>query len=366
MVFSIIHYSCPGRVPFSIDLHSARRLGLTEDYLKTGKLQSEFLQRLLGKIDIPDKRVVIGPGIGEDAAAIDMGDLYLIVKCDPITFVQDRIGWYAVNINANDIAAMGGKPRWFLVTMLLPEEGTTTTMIETIMHDLQDSCKELGISLIGGHTEVTRGLRQPILSGTMLGEAEKTKLIQNSNIGKGDLLYLTRGVAIEATSIIAREKRDEVIARFGEDFYNRCLRFIEDPGISVMDDARRIRDAEHAPSITGMHDPTEGGVLMGGCEMAAAAGVGLVIDTAKVPVYEETRLLCDHFSLSPHGLIASGALLVAVNPADRERLESLFNENGISLIGEFLAKGEGTFLLEGEKRVSFQPSARDEITRLFD
>jgi hydrogenase maturation factor len=104
---------------------------LTREFLKTGKLQSEFLQRLLGKIDILDERVVIGPGIGEDAAAIDMGDHYLIVKSDPITFVQDRIGWYAVNINANDIAAMGGKPQWFLVTILLPEERTTTTMVRS-------------------------------------------------------------------------------------------------------------------------------------------------------------------------------------------------------------------------------------------
>jgi hydrogenase maturation factor len=335
-------------------------------FLKTGKLQSEFLQQLLGKIDILDERVAIGPGIGEDAAALDMGDHYLIVKCDPITFVQDRIGWYAVNINANDIAAMGGIPRWFLVTMLLPEEGTTTAMIETIMHDLQDSCRELGISLIGGHTEVTRGLRQPILSGTMLGEAEKSKLIRNSNITAGDLLYITRGVAIEATSIIAREKKDEVIDHFGADFYRRCLHFIEDPGISVMGDAVRIGEAEDAPRITGMHDPTEGGVLMGACEMAAAAGVGLAVDTAKVPVFEETGLLCRHFKLSPYALIASGALLVAVSPADGEKLESLFEAEGITAIGEFLARGEGTYLIEGGGKTPLKPSARDEITRLFD
>jgi len=341
-------------------------MDLDEGFLKTGKLQSDFLQKLLGKIDILDERVAIGPGIGEDAAAIDMGDHYLIVKSDPITFVQDRIGWYAVNINANDIAAMGGRPRWFLVTMLLPEEGTTTSMIETIMRDLQDSCTELGISLIGGHTEVTRGLHQPILSGTMLGEAGKTRLIRNSDISEGDLLYITRGVAIEATSIIAREKRDDVIERFGSDFYKRCLRFIEEPGISVVQDALRICDAKPAPRITGMHDPTEGGVLMGACEMAAAAGVGLAIDTAKVPVFEETRLLCDHFSLSPFGLIASGALLVAVNAAERERLEVLFDEKGISLIGEFLAQGEGMYLVENGGRTELRPSARDEITKLFD
>ncbi len=339
---------------------------VSEEYLKTGKLQSEFLQKLLGKIDILDERVVIGPGIGEDAAAIDMGDHYLIVKSDPITFVQDRIGWYAVNINANDIAAMGGVPRWFLVTMLLPEEMTTTGMIEAIMHDLRDSCAELGISLIGGHTEVTRGLHQPILSGTMLGEADKSELIQNSRIGAGDLLYITKGVAIEATSIIAREKRDEIIRQFGEDFYRRCLNYIQEPGISVMADARRILEAEGGIRISGMHDPTEGGVLMGAYEMAVSAGVGLTLDTRMIPVFEESRILCDYFHLSPFGLIASGALLVSIHPGDRKKLELLFEENGISRIGEFLEKGEKTFLVEGGAKHTLHPSARDELTKLFE
>jgi hydrogenase maturation factor len=334
--------------------------------LRTGKLQSDFLRKLLGEIDITDERVVIGPGIGEDAAAIDMGDHYLIVKSDPITFVQDEIGWYVVNINANDIAAMGGVPRWFLVTMLLPERGTTTAVIEEIMHDLNDSCAELGISLIGGHTEVTRGLTQPILSGTMLGEVEKTGLINNGSIAEGDLLYLTKGVAIEATSIIAREMKDRIVRVFGDDFYARCLRFLRDPGISVLSDARRILDSESGIRVTGMHDPTEGGVLMGAYEMAAGAGVGLILEADRVRVFDETRALCAHFDLSPLALIASGALLVAVDRRDAGTLESLFDGEAITRIGSFSERGGGMYLVEGGRRRLFEPSSRDEISRLFD
>jgi hydrogenase maturation factor len=337
------------------------------DYLKTGKLEYAFLQKLLGKVEIKDKRVVIGPGIGEDAAAIDMGSHYLIVKSDPITFVQDRIGWYVVNINANDIAAMGGIPKWFLVTILLPERGTTTAVIEEIMNDLRSSCLELGISLIGGHTEVTRGLKVPILSGTMLGEVERAGLIRNSDIRPGDTLCLTKKVAIEATSIIARECRDKVVEQFGESFYRRCLSFLQRPGISVLEDAKR---ALSSVKVTGMHDPTEGGVLMGAYEMAIGSGIGLNLYAERIPVYPETQALAEYFKLSPLGLIASGALLIAVAPEYREKLEFDFKSaagvgSAISFIGEFTGEGEEVCLYREEKCETIHPSARDEITKLF-
>ena len=238
------------------------------DILEIGKLKSDFLEGLLGKIDIDDEKVVIGPGVGEDAAVIDMGNNYLIVKSDPITFVSERIGWYVVNVNANDIASMGGVPRWFLVTMLLPQRKTTVNLIEKIMYDLRESCAQLGIALIGGHTEITHGLENPILAGTMLGEVGRENLITNRNIREGDLLYMTKGVAIEATSIIARERKNDIVGHFGEAFYKRCLLYLEDPGISVVSDAQKINCTVR---VTGMHDPTEGGVLAGAYEMARAS-----------------------------------------------------------------------------------------------
>lgn len=337
------------------------------EILKTGKLQCEFLEKLLGKIEISDERVIVGPGIGEDAAALDMGDHYLLVKSDPITFAADRIGWYAVNINANDIAAMGGTPRWFLVTILLPENRTTSSLIEEIMHDLKASCAELGIALVGGHTEITHGLQNPILSGTMLGEVPKDGLIHNGNIREGDLLYLTKGVAIEATSIIARERRQEVVQRFGEDFYKRCISFLEDPGISVLRDARL---ATGALRVAGMHDPTEGGVLAGAYEMARGSGIGLVIHLEKIPVYPETRMLCEHFKLSPYSSVASGSLLVAVRREEGGRIEQVFRDESckgraLNLIGEFTSEGEPVYVVEEGKKREIHPTGRDEITKLF-
>jgi hydrogenase expression/formation protein HypE len=331
--------------------------------LETGKLKCEFLEKILGKIEIADRRVVVGPGVGEDAAAIDMGDRYLIVKSDPITFVSDRIGWYVVNINANDIAAMGGTPRWFLVTMLLPEKRTTVADIERIMQDLRGSCADLGVALVGGHSEITHGLEHPILSGTMLGEAGKDELVKNGDIREGDLLYMTKAVAIEATSIMALAKRDEVIGVFGEGFYGRCARFLEDPGISVVRDAIRARTSAR---VSGMHDPTEGGVLSGAYEMARGSGVGLRLELGRVPVYEETSRLCAHFGISPLSSIASGSLLIAVPARERETLERAFAAvSPLSLIGEFTGKGARVYAVRDGREEELKPSGIDDITKLL-
>ena len=336
-------------------------------FLETGKLKCDFLEALLGKIEIDDPRVVVGPGIGEDAAVLDMGGNYLIVKSDPITFVSDRIGWYVVNVNANDIASMGGEPRWFLVTILLPEKKTTVPYIEKMMKDLRRSCDELGIALIGGHTEITHGLEYPVLSGTMLGEADKDDLIKNGDVKKGDLLYMTKGVAIEATSIISRGKKDQIIGHFGEKFYRRCLSFLDDPGISVVRDAKKARASAR---VSGMHDPTEGGILAGAYEMARGSDVGLDIDIQKVPVYEETGKLCEFFNISPYGSIASGSLLIAVPKEESRSLERSFKNGdgpvpGLSMIGEFTGQGENVYMIDRGKRELITPTGIDEITRLL-
>ena len=337
------------------------------DILPTGKLNSDYLEELIGKIEIKDKNVVVGPGIGEDAAVIKLDDRYIIVKSDPITFATERIGWYVVNINANDIAAMGGIPRWFLVTMLLPEGKTTKELLESIMKDLRLSCSELGISLIGGHTEVTPNLNHPILAGTMIGETDLNSLITKDSIGENDLLYMTKGVAIEATSIIAREKKDIVINRFGLKFYERCLQFLDNPGISIVEDAKK---ATGSAKITGMHDPTEGGILNGAYEMARGANLGLEIYIDKIPVYEETKKLCDLFEISPYGSIASGALLISVPESDGKKLENAFPgyENGIpklTMIGKFTKKNQPVYVIEKGKKYEIHPTGRDELTKII-
>ena len=172
--------------------------------MQAGKLPLELLTQLLGRIDIKDPRVVLGPRPGEDAALIDFGDSYLVTKTDPITFATDLIGWYLVQVNANDLAVMGATPRWLMVTLLLPE-GTRPDEVRAIFDQLRDACDGLEVALVGGHTEITRDLPRPIALGAMLGEVRKDRVVLTSGARPDDAIVLTKGIAIEGTAILARE-----------------------------------------------------------------------------------------------------------------------------------------------------------------
>jgi len=331
-----------------------------------GKLPPEVLRKLLVRCPVPrDSRVVIGPRFGEDAAVIDVGSNYLVAKTDPITFTAERIGWYAVNINANDIATLGARPRWFLATLLLPEKGATESLTRSIFNDILRGCRTLGVTLVGGHTEITSGLDRPIVVGQMLGEVEKTKLIRKESQRPGDVVLLTKGVAVEGTAILAREKRAFLERKLGKALVLRAQRLLFRPGISVVRDARL---ALCHGEVRAMHDPTEGGLLSGLYELAQAGGVGLQIWRDRIPVLPETQALATALGFDPLGLIASGALLAVVDRRSAEAILRALHRNRIraALIGEIRRAEEGMHIVESDGRSSpLRVPARDEIARLL-
>ncbi len=179
-------------------------------FLEVGKLPQDLLGRLLQRYTGRDERLLVGPAIGVDAAVIDFGDRCLVATTDPITFVAEQIGYYAVVINANDVACMGARPRWFLATVLLPERGADEEVVEGIFAQLADACSRLEVVLCGGHTEITAGLDRPIVVGQMLGEVSRERLVSSAGLHPGDQLILTKGIPIEGGSIIARERAAEL------------------------------------------------------------------------------------------------------------------------------------------------------------
>jgi len=332
--------------------------------LPVGKLPIRTLERLLKRNKIKDPRVIVGPGIGEDAAVIDTGnDRYLIAKTDPITFTADQIGWYAVHINANDIVTKGARPLWYLATLLLPEDLTTEDVAEKIFQDTMKACKNIGVSLIGGHTEITGGLSRPIVVGQMLGEVEKNKLVRINGARPGDAIILTKGIAIEGTAVIARERVDEMVPILGAQTLTRCRNFMYDPGLSVLKEA--LLASEHA-SVHAMHDPTEGGLATALYEVAWAAHVGLRIQADTVPVFPETQAICNHYHLNPMGLIASGALLIILQANAAEKVLTRIRSQGIAatVIGEVTDKRKGVKLLTADGVVDLPLYEQDELTKI--
>ncbi|MFW6175075.1 MAG: AIR synthase related protein, partial [Chloroflexota bacterium] len=282
-------------------------MSTSDNGLPAGKLPQELLARLLARLETDDPRVLGGAGVGEDAALIDFGDRVLIAKSDPVTFASDLIGWYAAHINANDVACCGGDPRWFLATVLLPV-GVSESAVEAIFNQLHDACHSLGVSMVGGHTEMTLDLPRPLISGTMLGEVPRGQEITTSGARPGDRIILTKGIAIEGASILAREAAGRLrAAGVAQDTIDAAADLLFRPSISVVPDARAARSAG---GVTAMHDPTEGGLAAALSELAAASGNGLMVESEAVPVLPEAEAVCRALGADPWGLIASGALLI--------------------------------------------------------
>jgi hydrogenase expression/formation protein HypE len=330
--------------------------------LPVGKLPPRLMRALLASCPVPNSsRVILGPGYGEDAAVIDMGRDYLVAKTDPITFTAEQLGWYAVNINANDVASLGARPRWFLATLLLPQGRTSAALVRSIFRDTIRACRSLGVTLCGGHTEITVGLHRPILVGQMLGEVAKRKLLRKASQRPGDVVLLTKGIAIEGTALLAREKTALLSKKLGKTLVHRSCRLLS--RISVMRDALL---AARCPGIRAMHDPTEGGLAAGLDELARAGKVGLQVWKQRIPVLPETRAFSEVLGFDPLALLASGALLVVASSRAAPLAMRLWSRHGIpsAMIGEVRPESAGITIIEDGRARPLLPPARDEIARL--
>ena len=337
--------------------------------LPVGKLKHDFLKELLPTSN-SSTGVVVGPQLGEDAAVIELGDNYLVATSDPITFATEDIGWYVVCVNSNDIAAMGAVPKWLLVTLLLPEDATTPAMVRDIMAQITQACAVFDIALCGGHTEVTPAVTQPVVIGQMMGVTPKDSLFTSADARVGDALILTKGLGIEATAIIAREREEQLREKYDAVFLEQAKHYLMDPGISVLKDAQIAIDTG---GVHAMHDVTEGGVSTAVYELATAAELGVVVYSDKLlgsPILygDTTRTLCDMFGLNPLGVISSGAMLIASAPEKSDAICQALGKAGIraDIIGEFLTPEQGLWLENATRtRQPLPVFETDEIAKLF-
>jgi hydrogenase maturation factor len=341
----------------------------SEKGLPLGKLPAELLGKLL-QVTPFDERVLVGPGVGLDCAVVNCGDRVLALKSDPITFAAEDIGWYAVQVNANDIATSGATPRWFLATVLLPAGQTTADLAERIHGQINAACQAIGVILVGGHTEITHGLDHPIVAGTLIGEGTLEKLVTPRGARPGDLLLLTKSVPIEATAILAREFANALQAHdpgLGAEQLHAACDYLYHPGISVL---RDVQVALCAGRIHAMHDPTEGGLYTGAWELAVASGCSLWVDPGRVPVPPLAARLCKVMGIDPLGAIASGALLLAVPQPDARAICAALESEGIpcAQIGGVLERSAAPHVRQGPHAGAAPLPAleRDEIARLYE
>jgi hydrogenase expression/formation protein HypE len=301
--------------------------------LPKGKIPAEILREVIFRnLGAIRKEVVLGPSLGIDGAVIDVNEKSIIISMDPITGAIERIGWLAVNVNANDIATFGTKPAFLLSCILLPENAGRET-IETISVQMNEAAKDLGIAIIGGHCEVTPELTSPIVIGCTLGVTEKGNYVTAAGARFGDKLILTKSVGIEGTAILAWDRESQLKKAMNGRMLNKAKRFYDK--ISVVKDAVT---AFRTGGVHAMHDPTEGGLAGGIHEMADASSLGVKIFKEEIRIQPETVKICEFFKLDPLQLIASGSLLIAAEPKSAEKIMKALHRKNIpsAIIGQFL------------------------------
>jgi hydrogenase maturation factor len=237
--------------------------------------------------------------------------------------------------------------------------------VTRLFEGLAAACEDLEVALVGGHTEVTHGLDRPIAVGTMLGEVARDKLVTTGGARVGDAIVLTKGVPLEGAAIIAREREPELRARgIRAATIARAKRFLREPGLSVLPEAEI---ACELAAVHAMHDPTEGGVATALHELASAAGVGLRIDRSRIAILPEGAELCGAFGLDPLGTIASGALLLALAPAEAGIVIHAFAREGIDAhyIGHVVTRDQGLLLVDGTRQEPLPIFEQDEITKIL-
>jgi HAD superfamily hydrolase (TIGR01509 family) len=342
------------------ELDDVVRLGLP---LPHGKLPNELLGRYLSGLAPADVSVLVPAGIGEDVTALDIGGAdTLVAHGDPITLSSRDLAKYAVLVNANDIAASGGAPRWLLTTVLLPAE-TTASQALALLADLGAAAASVGVALVGGHTEVSDAVTRPVVSATMLGTMRRADLRDKREALPGDQVILTKALAVEGTALLAQELGERLRALgMGERERDACRKLLG--RLSIVPEARI---AAGFAGVRAMHDITEGGLATALRELAVACGRGVVVHRERVPLLPETRRLCELLGADPLGLIASGSLLVCCRPDETEALLQAFDAASIAatIIGEVGERGAGVSARERGLPAPWPEFATDEAARLL-
>jgi hydrogenase expression/formation protein HypE len=336
-----------------------------ENNLPVGKIDMSILSPILKKYTTEDERVVVGPKIGEDAAVVDFGDRYMVTKLNPITFATSDIGWYVVNVCVNNMVVRGVDPKWMLNCILLPEKSTTKQLIDDIFKQIFEASQKLGITIIGGHTEITYGLNRPIIVGQLIGEIGKDELVTTSGAKVGDTIFVTKALGVEGTAIIASELEETLLEKgYTSDFIATAKNFLYEPGISIALDAKTAYATGYPSAMT---DATEGGLASSLHEMASAGNIGVLIEADKVPVLPETVKICEEFNLNPFGLIASGMMIMTAAPENEEALLSKMEIAGVqcTAIGKVTDSSEG-LKIKTENEIKDLPYyAVDELTKIL-
>lgn len=276
--------------------------------MKIGKLPETVLVRsILKQVHHRREEVLVGPQVGQDCAVLGLEkDEVFVMSSDPITGTTKDIGSHCIYITANDLAASGAEPVGVMLTVMLPDT-VEEPEIKKMMQDVERTCAKLNMEVLGGHTEVTNVVRQPLISVTGVGKIKKGEVLTTMQMKAGQDIVVSKWIGLEATTILAKEKEEDLKRVFSEEFIRGARDF--DRYLSVLEEARIGKKC----GASAMHDITEGGVFGALWEMAEGAGTGLEVDLRKIPIRQETVEICEFFGLNPYLIMSSGSMMIAAD-----------------------------------------------------
>jgi len=326
--------------------------------VKIGKIpESVLIRSVLKQVKHRREEVLAGPGVGEDCAALEVGEgEALVLSTDPITGTAKDIGRHGIYVTANDLAVSGAEPIGVLLTVILPPD-VPEEELKKIIKDGEETCKGLHMEILGGHTEVSKIVSQPLLSVTGVGKVKKTSFLRTSGMKPNQDLVVTKWIGLEGTAILAKEKEEELRKRFPSILVHTARDFSH--LLSVIEEARIA--TEHG--VSAMHDITEGGIFGALWEMASGAGVGLEVDLKKIPIRQETVEICEYFGLNPYQLMSSGSILAASD--DGYELVRKLEQAGIHAVVVGRTNGENDRILYNGEDVRYLDKPQpDELYRI--
>ena len=325
--------------------------------LKTGKLDSDLLKSLIfGKITYRNEDVKVRPGIGEDCAVVGFGDFDCVMSTDPITAAVQDIGRLCIHITCNDIASNGVQPLGIMLAVMLPE-GTTEEDVATIMGQAAETAARTGVEIIGGHTEVTPSVNQPVIVSTAIGKVVADGYQKGDDIAEGDVIMVTKSVGLEGTSILAKERGELLSGVLSEEERERAMGFLDQVSV-VKEGVAAAKVGTH-----GMHDITEGGLLGAVWEMCQIAGLGAEVYEEAIPMEPETAKVCQRFGIDPLRLISSGSMMIIVPAGLEKAMQEVMADSNVNIttVGKIMPEEFGVKLRSGESLENVEPPTTDEL-----
>lgn len=327
--------------------------------MKRGKLpESVLIRSVLKQVKHRREEVLAGPAVGQDCAAFTVKpDEVVVMSTDPITGTTKEIGRHSIYVTVNDLAASGAEPLGVMMSLLLPE-GAEEAELRNMVQEAESACRELQIEVLGGHTEVTSAVCRPVITVTGVGKVKRASLRTTLQLMPEQDLVVTKWIGLEGTSILAKEREEELRKRFPPILVDTGMEF--DRYLSVVPEARIA--VQHGASA--MHDVTEGGIFGALWEMASGAGVGLEVDLKKIPIRQETVEICEYFGVNPYQLMSSGSMLIGTE--DGHGLVRRLEQAGIfgAVIGR-TTDGNDRILRNGEDVRYLDKPQTDELYKVM-